>query len=262
MAGGPRIPPPSFVSRSCGMRFLADRFLWLLREAPGSARGDLMMPAPLVRVLIVDDHALVRAGLRGLLEIGGEIKVVGEASSSEEACRVMLALAPDVIILDISLPGVSGIEAIGRFLRILPGARILILSMHESEPFPGLALERGALGYLSKRGAPEELVIAVRRVAEGQRYLGNSVAQQVAMTHLRKNPDSLSALTSRELEVFLLLARGQSVNAIAAALYLSPKTVHAHRANVLRKLEIRSIAELVAVAVRSGVIDVHGEALA
>ncbi len=216
-----------------------------------------MLPTAALRILLVDDHALVRAGLRGLLELAGDITVVGEATSGEEACPMAASLLPDVILLDISLPGVSGIEAIGRLLRIAPEARILILSMHEAEPFPALALERGALGYLSKRSAPEELVIAVRTVAAGERYLGHAVAQHVAMAHLRKEHDPLSALTSREVEVFLLLARGRSVNEIAAAMNLSPKTVHAHRAGVLRKLGVRSTVDLVQVAVRSGVIDVH-----
>jgi two-component system invasion response regulator UvrY len=218
-----------------------------------------MMQEVPIRVLLVDDHALVRAGLRGLLQAAGQIEVVGEAASSEEACRVVAALTPDVIVLDISLPGVSGIEAIARLLRIMPTARILMLSMHDSEPFPAMALERGALGYLSKRGAPEELVTAVRKVAGGQRYLGNSVAQSMALSHLRKNSNPLSLLSPREVEIFVLLARGRSVNEIATAINLSPKTVHAHRANVMRKLEVRGIAELVQLAVRSGAIDVHGD---
>jgi two-component system, NarL family, invasion response regulator UvrY len=212
-----------------------------------------------VRVFLVDDHTLVRAGLRGLLQAAGDIEVVGEAASSEDACRCVSAVAPDVIILDISLPGISGIEAIGRLLRILPAANILVLSMHESEPFPSMALERGALGYLSKRGAPEELVSAVRKVAAGQRYLGNAVAQQVALAHLRRERDPLSLLTAREVEIFVLLARGRSVKEIAHAMNLSPKTVHAHRASMLRKLEVSGIAELVQLAVRSGAIDVHDD---
>jgi two-component system invasion response regulator UvrY len=218
-----------------------------------------MMQEGPIRVLLVDDHAIVRAGLCGLLQAAGQIEVVGQAASSEEAFRLVAALTPDVIVLDISLPGVSGIEAIARLLRILPTAGILVLSMHESEPFPTMALERGALGYLSKRGAPEELVTAVRKVAGGQRYLGNSVAQSMALSHLRKDRDPLNLLSSREVEIFVLLARGRSVNEIATALNLSPKTVHAHRANVMRKLEVRGIAELVQLAVRSGAIDVHGD---
>ena len=218
-----------------------------------------MMREGPIRVLLVDDHAIVRAGLCGLLQAAGQIEVVGQAESSEEACRIVAALKPDVIVLDISLPGVSGIEAIARLLRVLPTAGILILSMHESEPFPAMALERGALGYLSKRGAPEELVTAVRKVAAGQRYLGNSVAQSMALSQLRKDRNPLSLLTTREVEIFVLLARGRSVSEIATAINLSPKTVHAHRANVMRKLEVRGIAELVQLAVRSGAIDVHGD---
>jgi len=121
-----------------------------------------MMREGPIRGLLVDDHAIVWAGLCGLLQATGQIEVVGQAASSEEACRLVAALTPDVIVLDISLPGISGIEAIARLLRILPTVGILVLSMHESEPFPTMALERGALGYLSKRGAPEELVPAVR----------------------------------------------------------------------------------------------------
>nr|WP_296749405.1 response regulator transcription factor [Thioalkalivibrio sp.] len=218
-----------------------------------------MMHEGPIRVLLVDDHTIVRAGLCGLLQATGQIEVVGQAASSEEACRLVAALTPDVVVLDISLPGISGLEAIARLLRILPTVGILVLSMHESEPFPTMALERGALGYLSKRGAPEELVPAVRKVAGGQRYLGNAVAQRMALSHLGKDLNPLSLLSAREVEVFVCLARGHTVNEIATAINLSPKTVHAHRANVMRKLEVRGIAELVQLAVRSGAIDVYGD---
>jgi two-component system, NarL family, invasion response regulator UvrY len=213
-----------------------------------------MMPDP-IRVCLVEDHGLVRAGFRQLLESGAGIQVVGEAADAETACRQLRDWDPHVLVLDVSLPGISGIEAIGRLLRILPSVRILMLSMHESDPFPEMALARGASGYLSKQCAPEELVTAVREVAQGRIYLSNTIAQRVALEHVRGERLGLEVLSPREFEVFTLLARGHSVKDIAEMVFLSPKTVHVHRANLLRKLGVSNTAELVQIAVRAGVLD-------
>ncbi len=208
-----------------------------------------------IRVFLVEDHGLVRAGFRQLLASTAEIEVVGEAASAEEAFGLIRGSKPQVLVLDVSLPGITGIDALGRFLRILPDLAILMLSMHESDPFPQLAFEHGARGYLSKRSAPEELVTAVRQVASGRHYLSNSIAQRVALERVSGDRFGLRALSPRELEVFTLLARGRSVREIAELVHLSPKTVHVHRANLLRKLGVRSSAELVQIAVRSGTLD-------
>ena len=208
-----------------------------------------------IRVFLVEDHGLVRAGFRQLLEGSGDIQVVGEAASAEEAFALIRHAGPQVLVLDVSLPGITGIEAVPRFLRILPELAVLMLSMHESDPFPALALDRGARGYLSKRGAPEELVTAVRQVAVGRHYLSDSIAQRVALERVSSDQFGLKALTPREFEVFSLLARGRSVREVADLVHLSHKTVHVHRANLLRKLRARSSAELVLIAVRSGILD-------
>jgi two-component system invasion response regulator UvrY len=139
---------------------------------------------------------------------------------------------------------------------VAPEARVLVLSVHENEPFPSLALERGASGYLTKRCAPEELITAVRELAHGRKYLASDVARRIALGRSDGEPKRLASLSPRELEVFGSLAHGRSVNEIAANLNLSPKTVHVHRANLLAKLGVKTTAELVALAVRHGVLDV------
>jgi len=210
----------------------------------------------MIRVMLVDDHAVVRAGFRRLIETMADMEVVGEAASGEEACRQAATLRPDVVVLDISMPGIGGLETIGRLARVAPEARVLVLSVHENEPFPSLALERGASGYLTKRCAPEELITAVRELAHGRKYLASDVARRIALGRSDGEPKRLASLSPRELEVFGSLARGRSVNEIAANLNLSPKTVHVHRANLLAKLGVKTTAELVALAVRHGVLDV------
>jgi len=170
--------------------------------------------------------------------------------------RQAATLRPDVVVLDISMPGIGGLETIGRLARVVPEARVMVLSVHENEPFPSLALERGASGYLTKRCAPEELITAVRELAQGRKYLASDVARRIALGRSDGEPKRLASLSPRELEVFACLARGRSVNEIAANLNLSPKTVHVHRANLLAKLGVKTTAELVALAVRHGVLDV------
>ena len=219
-----------------------------------------MPPSERIRVLLVDDHRLVRAGVRGLLQVVGDIEVVGEAASGEEACRIAPDLNPTVMVIDVSLPGISGLETITRLRRILPEARILVLTMHEAAPFPRLALEGGASGYLSKRSAPEELVTAVREIAAGRTYLGRTVAETAITGGADPDPaTALHGLGARELEILTLLARGRTVNEIAAALHLSPKTVHSHRARLLRRLKVHSTAELAQIAARAGVFNPYGD---
>jgi two-component system, NarL family, invasion response regulator UvrY len=213
-----------------------------------------------IRVFLVDDHRLVRAGVRGLLQDVPDIEVVGEAASGEEACRVAADLHPQVIVMDISLPGVTGIETIGRLLRILPEANILVLTMHESEPYTRMALDRGARGYLSKRSAPQELVTAIRVVAAGRPYIEPALVESImASKGAEADLAELGLLGPRDFEIFTLLARGRSVKEIAEILHLSPKTVHSHRASLLHKLHVQSTAELTQLAARLGVIDPYGE---
>lgn len=215
------------------------------------------MTGATIRVMLVDDHAVVRAGFRHLIATAPDMEVVDEAASGEEACQRAGTLRPDVVVLDISMPGVGGLETISRLARVAPESRVLMLSVHESAPFPALALARGASGYLTKRCAPEELLTAVREVARGRKYLASDVARRIALESVEGEVKRLASLSPREFEVFAWLARGRSVNEIAASLNLSPKTVHAHRANLLVKLGVKTTADLVQVAVRQGVVDVH-----
>jgi two-component system invasion response regulator UvrY len=145
------------------------------------------MNANLIRVMLVDDHAVVRMGFRLLLEGAPDIRVVAEAASGEEACRMMPGIAPDVVVMDISMPGIGGLEAINRILAKEPSSRILVLSAHEDTMHPKRVLKAGAFGYLSKRSAPEELIKAIRLVAEGKTYLEPAIAQQVALPAHRRH---------------------------------------------------------------------------
>ena len=211
-----------------------------------------------INVLLVDDHSVVRAGFRRLLETSSEITVIGEADTGDKAWRLFQDLGPDVVVMDLSMPGMGGLEAIEKIRKIAAQARILVLSVHENEPFPSRALQKGAAGYLSKRCAPEELVIAVREIADGKCYLGKDIARRLAAERRDSERNLLTKLTSREFQVFTLLAKGRSVAEIADTIFISPKTVHVHRANVFRKLSISTTAELVRMAIRNDIIDLYG----
>lgn len=209
-----------------------------------------------IRVLLTDDHEVVRAGYRRLLESTPDIKVVSEASDGEEAYRAYLEHHPDVVVMDLSMNGVGGIEASRRILARDSAARILVFSVHENEVFLNRALDTGILGYISKRSASRVMIEAVRQVASGQLYVG----QEMLPFLLNRSPDSgaqtVSDLTPREFEVFRLLADSKTVNEIAELLNLSPKTVGHHVTSIKNKLGISSVAGLTRLAIRLGVITV------
>jgi two-component system, NarL family, invasion response regulator UvrY len=206
------------------------------------------------RVLLVDDHAVVREGYRRLLEREGGIAVVGEAGDAVQACERALELAPDVIVMDIGLPGVSGIDAMRRMLAHRPELRVLMFSMHEDAIFCSRALEAGALGYLSKSSAPETLVQAVQAVARGERYLSADVARNLAGSAEPATHSVLQALTSREFEVLRLLAKGEPLRRIAEKLGVSEKTVANHQSAIREKLGIRNGVQLARFAEQLGVV--------
>jgi two-component system, NarL family, invasion response regulator UvrY len=197
-----------------------------------------------IRVLLVDDHAVVREGYRRLLEREPGIQVTGEAADAAQACAYARALQPDVVVMDIGLPGVSGIEAMRRMLADRASLRVLIFSMHDDAIFCSRAIDAGALGYLSKSSAPEALVEAIYAVSRGEHYLSPDVSENLARQRLTTAPFSLEALTAREFEILRLLVRGETVGAIAATLGLSEKTVANHQTALREKLGVRNGVQL------------------
>ena len=208
--------------------------------------------------MLVDDHAVVRMGFKLLLQASSDIEVVAEADSGEAACQLVEAAAPDVVVMDIAMAGMGGIEAIKRLLAKNPKLRILALSAHEDTSHPKRALQAGALGYLSKRSAPEVLIDAIRSIARGLPYLDAQIAQRMAVQGIHGDQGPMEKLSAREFEVFVQLARGQSVAQISEALKLSGSTVGTHLYNVKQKLGLTNQAEMTLLAVRHGLIDVSG----
>ena len=208
-----------------------------------------------INVMLVDDHAVVRMGFRLLLEGSSDIKVVGEAESGEEACRKYPELKPDVVVMDISMPGIGGIEAIDRILAREPAARILVLSAHEDAMHARRVLKAGAAGYLTKRSAAEALMQAIRQVQQGKTFLEPEIAQQLAMQQLNGERNPVDMLSEKEFKVFLALAKGQSVAEIAEIMSLSPRTIGTHLYNIKQKLGASNSAELAIIAMRAGLLN-------
>ncbi len=207
----------------------------------------------MIRVMLVDDHALVRMGFRMLLG-DAQIEVVAEAGTGEEACADYARVRPDVVVMDLSMPGMGGLEAVRRLLAQDGGARILALSAHEDTAHPRRVLRAGALGYLAKRSAPEALIAAVTAVARGERYVDAHTAQALALAQIDGQASPADMLSEREFSVFIQLARGASVAQIAEALSLSPSTVGTHLYHIKQKLGAGNQSELTLVALRWGLI--------
>lgn len=208
-----------------------------------------------ISVLLVDDHELVRAGFRRLLEDGDNFQVVAESGSGEQAVQDFNKYHPDVVVMDISMPGIGGVGAIERIIAREPSAKILVLSVHEDSVFTTRAMQAGALGFIPKRSAPEAMLKAVEIVAQGRTCIAPEIAQQLAMQKLTGSENPLDVLSQREFEVFRLLAEGKTVNDIADILNLSPKTVGTHHTNIKQKLNVSNSAELARLAIRSGLLE-------
>lgn len=209
----------------------------------------------MIKLLIVDDHHLVRTGLRNIIRAAGGIEIVGEAGTGEQAIRLNRELGPDVILMDIGLPGLSGFETTERIMNARPEVRVIVLTAHTQPPFPARLLEMGAAGFLTKACDADELVSAIRKVADGQRYVGSEIAQQLAMSLLPGTPQSpFQDLTPRELEVALMLARGVKPSLVAERMNISPKTISTHKYNVFQKIGVDSEVGLLREAIRYGVI--------
>ena len=208
----------------------------------------------MVRVMLVDDHALVRMGFSMLLA-DAQVEVVAEASSGEQACQDYARVQPDVVVMDLSMPGMGGLEALRRLLAQDPKARVLVLSAHEDTAHPRRALRAGALGYLTKRSAPDALIAAVSALSRGERYVDAITAQALALAQIDGESSPADTLSEREFSVFLQLARGLSVARIAENLKLSPSTVGTHLYHVKQKLGAGNQSELTLVALRWGLIE-------
>ena len=209
-----------------------------------------------MRILLVDDHAVVRAGFKTLLENQGDLRVIAEAENGEAACRHFIEHAPDVVIMDLSMPGVGGIEAIRRIVSRASDARVLVFSMHEDILFVEQALQAGARGYIGKSSAPEVLVEAVRQIANGNIDIDPDIAQRLAYQKVKGNNSPFQILSTREFEIVCLLAEGLSVNAIANRLALGYKTVANYATQIKNKLEVENNAELTRLAIRHGLVKV------
>lgn len=210
----------------------------------------------MIRVLLVDDHAVVRMGFRLLLQSVAEMSVVAEADSGEAACQLYVELEPDVVVMDLAMPGMGGLEALRRIRARHAQAQVLTLSAHDDPMHARRALQEGALGFLSKRSAPEALLEAVAVVAAGRRYLDPELAQKLALAQFdgaTKSP--VERLSEREFEVFVRLAGGATVQRIATDLNLSASTIGTHLYNIKQKLGVVNQSELTLIAIRHGLID-------
>jgi two-component system invasion response regulator UvrY len=208
----------------------------------------------LIRILLADDHEVVRAGYRRLLENTSGIEVIAEAASGEGAYNLYCGVRPDVVVMDLNMPGMGGLEASRRILAHDSSARILVFSVHENEVMLNRALDLGVLGYISKRSAWQVMIEAVRKVAAGEMYVGQEMMPFLVKRKVSPDTDSISGLSPREFEVFRLLADSNSVNDIAELLSISPKTVGHHMAHIKSKLGISDIAGLTRLAIRLGII--------
>jgi two-component system, NarL family, invasion response regulator UvrY len=208
-----------------------------------------------IRVMLVDDHALVRMGFRMLLD-QSQIEVVAEFDTGEQACAAYAQVKPDVVVMDLSMPGMGGLEALRRLLAQDEQARVLVLSAHEDSAHPQRVLRGGALGYLTKRSAPDALIAAVRAVAAREPYVDAQTAKLLATAQVKGHASPAEALSEREFSVFIQLARGKNVAQIADDLKLSPSTVGTHLYHVKQKLGASNQAELTLVALQWGLIQI------
>jgi two-component system invasion response regulator UvrY len=206
-----------------------------------------------ITVLLVDDHQIVRVGFRRLIETTSDIRVLAEAQSGEESYQLVNDLRPDIIIMDINMPGIGGLEAIGRLRKRNVKEKIIALTVHETEPFPSRVLAAGAQGYLSKRCAPQELIQAIRKVYRGETFVTNQVMREINKTP-GNNEAAINKLTPREFQVFSLLAEGRTAVEIGHDMNLSHKTIHSHRSNIMKKLKLETSFSIVQFAILQGIV--------
>lgn len=210
----------------------------------------------MIRVLIVDDHELVRTGIKRILEDTQDIRVIAEASTGEEALNQVREHGPDVVLMDVNMPGIGGLEATRKIIQTHPGLRVIVVTIHVDEPYPTRLLEAGASGYLTKGCAVDEIVDAIQVVHRGERYIGADIARQLALSMLPGGERSpFDKLSQREMQVMMMVTQGHSIQDISDRLCLSPKTVSTYRYRLYEKLGVENDVELTHLAMRHGMIE-------
>lgn len=210
----------------------------------------------MINILLVDDHELVRTGISRIIDDVRGMKVIGEAESGEDAVKWCRSHVPDVILMDINMPGIGGLDAMHRILRIDEDIKIIMLTMHTENPFPSKVMQAGAVGYLSKSAAPEEVLNAIRSVNAGQRYLAPEIAQQMALSQISPTTDDpFGILSERELQIMIMITKGLRVVDISEQLGLNPKTINSYRYRLFDKLGVNGDVGLTHLAIRYGMLD-------
>lgn len=209
----------------------------------------------MIKVLLVDDHDLVRIGIKRLLEDANGITVIQESSNGEEAVQYCRNNPVDIVLMDVNMPGIGGIEATKKILRYSPDIKVIVLTVHVEEPFPTKVMQIGASGFLTKSTPPAEMIQAIKAVNSGQRYITPDIAQQMALSQF-KSPDEnpFSSLSERELQIMLMITRGEKVPNISEQLVLSTKTINSYRYRMFEKLNVGNDVELTHLAIRHGML--------
>ncbi|BDX06623.1 UvrY/SirA/GacA family response regulator transcription factor [Planctobacterium marinum] len=209
----------------------------------------------MVKLLLVDDHDLVRTGIRRILDDVDGFHVMAEADSGELAVKLCRKDPPDIVLMDMSMPGIGGLEATKQILRISEGIKVVALSVHKENPFPAKVMQMGAFGYLTKDADPQEMIIALQKVSRGIKYIAPEIAQQIALGQLDLNEDDpFKSLSERELQIMIMLTKGTKVPDIATQLNISAKTVNTYRYRMFEKLNVTSDVELTHLALRHQLI--------
>ncbi len=210
----------------------------------------------MITVLLTDDHALVRTGIRRLLEDSGQVTIVGEADCGEDSLKMAQSLKPDVILMDVNMPGIGGVEACRRILQRNPKQKIIVLTIHNEQTFPKRLLEIGAKGYLTKDCGVDEMISAIKQVAKGGAYIAPNIAQRLALSLLPGSEDNpIDKLSRREFQVMLMISHGLSNIEISEKLCLSPKTISTYRLRLLEKLGAKNEVDLIKIAVEQGMVE-------
>ncbi|MGE3920762.1 MAG: UvrY/SirA/GacA family response regulator transcription factor [Gammaproteobacteria bacterium] len=210
----------------------------------------------MIKVLIVDDHELIRQGIRKILQESNEIHILGEANSGENAVAFVREKRPDLVLMDVKMAGIGGLEATRRILRVDPTIKIIVVTACDEEPFPSRLLQAGASGYLTKGSNSKEMLLAIRRVHAGQRYISPEIAQLLALKNLEEVEESpFDKLSERELQILIMITNGLDAKEISQKLCLSAKTVHSYRYRIFEKLKVHNDVELTRLALRHGILD-------